>query len=130
MTLLIAAAVAALLVGGGIGWIVKPAPALIAGPPTEPVPVQVDEGSLNASAKLINHTWGVEIQLTATGFEPGEAYRVQMITTSGGRSTAGEFVGTGSNQMRCNLNSAVLRPDAAGFEVLDDDGAVMLTSHF
>lgn len=127
---LLAAAAAVLLVGLGAGWLLKPDPAPLAGPPTEPVTVQVDEPTLNASAKLVNHTWGVEIQLTATGFEAGEAYRVQIVSTTGQRTSAGEFVGTGTNQMRCNLNSSVLRPAAAGFEVLDDDGAVLLTSAF
>ncbi|MTD17358.1 anti-sigma factor [Nakamurella sp. YIM 132087] len=128
--LLLAAAVAVLLVGGVLGWVLRPQPEVVAGPPTEPVAVQVDQASLNASAELINHTWGVEIQLTATGFVPGEAYRVRIVTTDGDRSPAGEFVGTGSNSMECNLNSAVLRPDAAGFEVLSAEGAVVLTSTF
>jgi hypothetical protein len=32
--------------------------------------------------------------------------------------------------MRCNLNSAVLRPDAQGFQVLDSTGTELLTSKF
>ncbi|MET3804925.1 hypothetical protein ABIB25_001921 [Nakamurella sp. UYEF19] len=127
--LLIAAAIAALAIGLGAGWWLKPTPATVALPPTETVAVQVDRAPVDASAKLINHTWGVEIQLTASGFETGHAYQVEMINTRGERSSAGEFVGTGTRQMRCNLNSAVLRADAAGFEVLDH-GAVLVSSTF
>ena len=32
--------------------------------------------------------------------------------------------------MVCNLNSSVLRADAAGFEVLDTDGTVLAQSTF
>lgn len=128
-SLLIAATIVALLLGLGVGWWLKPPPATVALPPTESVAVQVDQATLVASAKLVNHTWGVEIQLTATGFQIGHDYQVEMINTRGERSSAGEFVGTGTRQMRCNLNSAVLRPDAAGFEVLDQ-GSVLVSSTF
>ncbi|WP_404349449.1 DUF4394 domain-containing protein [Phycicoccus jejuensis] len=43
---------------------------------------------------------------------------------------AGEFVGTGERTMRCNLNSSVLRERASGFEVLGDDGRVLVRSSF
>lgn len=128
--LLAAAAVGVLLVGVGAGWLLSPSPVQVAGPPTEPVTVEVVEPTLHASAQLINHTWGVEIQLTADGFNEGEAYRVQMISTSGARTSAGEFVGTGPAPMICNLNSSVLRPQAAGFEILDESGDVLLRSDF
>jgi hypothetical protein len=45
-------------------------------------------------------------------------------------SSAGSFVGTGGREMRCNLNAAVLRADAAGFRVLGPDGAVVLDAAF
>lgn len=128
--LLAAAAVGVLLVGVGAGWLLGPAPARVAGPPTEPVTLEVVEPTVHASAHLINHTWGVEIQLTADGFTEGAAYRVQMISTSGARTSAGEFVGTGPAPMVCNLNSSVLRPQAAGFEILDESGDVLLRSDF
>lgn len=128
--LLAAAAVGVLLVGVGAGWLLSPSPTPSAGPPTEPVTVEVVQPSVHASAQLINHTWGVEIRLTADGFAEGEAYRVQMISTSGTRTSAGEFVGTGTAPMVCNLNSSVLRPEAAGFEILDESGDVLLRSNF
>lgn len=127
--LLIAAAVATLVVGGGIGWLVNPAPASVSAL-SEAVSVQTNDTAVSARADLIPHTWGMEIQLTAQGFAPGRAYQVRVITDAGRRSPAGEFVGTGTKQMRCTLNSAVLRTDAAGFEVLDDAGAVLLSSSF
>ena len=41
---------------------------------------------------------------------------------------AGEFVGTGAASLRCNLNSSVLRDDAVGFRIVDEDGREVLTS--
>lgn len=125
----LAAAVAvALLTGGlGAGWLLKPDPA---GPPTEAVAVRIEEPQVSATALLINHTWGVEIRMSAQGFDAGHTYRVWIISDDGVRSSAGEFVGTGSAPMVCNLNSGLLRADAAGFEVVGDDGAVALTSRF
>ena len=43
-------------------------------------------------------------------------------------TTAGAFVGTGDRRMLCSLNSAVLRPDAAGFVVLDDQGREVVSA--
>jgi hypothetical protein len=41
---------------------------------------------------------------------------------------AGEFIGTGSATMHCNLSSSVLRTDAVGFRVVDAAGKEVLTS--
>ncbi|MEJ7707331.1 MAG: hypothetical protein WKF82_08675 [Nocardioidaceae bacterium] len=52
-----------------------------------------------------------------------------MVTTGDGRRrSAGAFVGTGDKVINCNLNSDVLRPDAIGFEVLDEAGRAVLTA--
>lgn len=126
--LLAVAAAVALLAGGlGAGWLIKPDPS---GPRTEAVAVQVQEPDVTATAVLINHTWGVEIRMSAAGFEAGRTYRVWILSDTGARSSAGEFVGTGPAPMVCNLTSGLLRAEAAGFEVVGTDGAVAVTSRF
>ena len=110
------AAAAAVLVGGLA--VTRDDPAPVAGPPPmEQVAVASYDDDVTADAALVNHTWGVEVKLTATGFDDGRAYQVVVVGTDGRRYPAGAFVGTGSREMHCNLSSAVLRPDAVGFEV-------------
>ena len=98
--------------------------------PLEAVPVQVDQPGVRATADLVNHTWGVEVELRARGFDAGRRYRVAVLGLDGEPHPAGEFVGTGAREMDCHLNSSVLRPDASGFEVRDADGRVVATSAF
>lgn len=95
-------------------------------PVVEAVGVQTAFG-VEATAGVIAHTWGVEITLSATGFEKGRSYAVEVLGNDGSFSTAGAFVGTGDKPMVCNLNSAVLRPDAAGFRVRDSTGRQQVT---
>lgn len=99
--------------------------------PTRPLEaVAIDElaGEIDASAEVIDHTWGMEIVLTGSGFRNGEAYAVNVVDDEGAEVSAGEFVGTGDNPMVCNLNSSVLRDDAASFEVVGPDGEIVLTT--
>ena len=98
--------------------------------PLEAVQVQVDQPGVRATAGLVNHTWGVEVELHASGFDTGRRYRVAVLGRDGEPHPAGEFVGTGAREMDCHLNSSVLRPDAAGFEVRDATGRVVATSVF
>lgn len=98
--------------------------------PTEAVSVRDEAPGVRASAALVNHTWGVEVKLRASGFEDGGRYRVDVLGSDGDRFPAGEFVGTGTREMDCNLNSSVLRDQAAGFEVTDGDGRVVAASTF
>ena len=110
-----------------VGWLVRPVPDPL---PLEAVGVQVVEDDVSASADVVPHTWGLEVKLAGKGFTAGEVYRV-VVTAEDGRSyPAGEFLGTGAARLNCNLNSSVLREDAAGFEVVDSGGAVVLTSEF
>lgn len=120
-----AAAVAAAVVSALVVRGLQPAP-----PPLEPVAVSVASSSVTAAADLVAHTWGTEIKLTASGLEDGATYRVAIVTADGTERSAGEFVGTGPQPMLCNLNSGVLRPDAAGFVVVDDAGREVLASDF
>lgn len=102
--------------------------------PLEAVPVEVttagDRAGVTADADLVNHTWGVEVKLRGTGFRTGARYAVVVVGTDGETHPAGEFVGVGATEMLCNLNSSVLRDQAAGFEVRDEAGAVVAASSF
>lgn len=110
-----------------VGWLVRPVPPA---PPLESVAVQVTEEGVTATADVVPHTWGVEVKLSGEGFVAGEVYRVVVRDDEGNAAPAGEFVGVGAQRLDCNLNSAVLREDATGFEVRDDEGAVVLRSTF
>ncbi|MGW0522986.1 hypothetical protein [Crossiella sp. NPDC003009] len=126
VTLLVAAA--ALLVGGGLGWWVRPA-APSPGP-LEPVAVRTADPAVVATANLVPHTWGVEIKLTARGLAEGGVYRVVVTDREGNRVPAGEFLGTGAAELRCNLNSSLLRAAAGGFQVLDGEDEVIASAEF
>jgi len=81
-----------------------------------------------SSAGLIAHTWGLEVRLVGTGFAAGEVFRAAVRTTSGALLPAGEFLGTGQKRLVCNLQAALLRPDATEFVVMDDTGVPVLTT--
>jgi anti-sigma factor RsiW len=123
VALVAAAAVVVLLAGGGLGFLTGARSQAV---PQEAVAVRTLTPGVQASAGLVAHTWGMEVKLVATGFEPGRSYRVTVTDDQGRTVGAGEFVGTGPQQMRCNLNSSVLRSVAASFEVTDADGQVVL----
>ena len=99
-------------------------------PPLEAVAVTVPGPGITADADIVAHTWGVEVKLAGSGFAEGRRYRVAVLSTDGTRHPAGEFVGTGDRPMLCNLSSAVLRDRAAGFEVRDHRGRVVVKSRF
>lgn len=113
------------MVGVGVGYAVAPKPPAA---PAEAVAVQELAPVLDASAGVVAHTWGMEIKLTASGFAAGQTYRAVVLDRAGRQIGAGEFVGTGAQQLRCNLNSSVLRPDATGFVITDAAGTPVLTS--
>jgi len=123
-----AAAVVAVALGAGVGWWAHPdAPAAA---PLESVAVSTPGTGVTASAELVPHTWGVEIQLTASGLRPGQRYLVAITDSADQRLSAGEFIGTGPTVMHCNLNSSVLRQSARGFEVTDTTGALVMAARF
>ncbi|WHT16804.1 zf-HC2 domain-containing protein [Crossiella sp. CA-258035] len=119
----------AVLTGTAVGYV---AADLLRLPPAplETVAVQQLAARVAASANLVPHTWGTEIKLTARGFEQGAGYRVVVTDRRGGDHPAGEFVGNGAGEIRCNLSSAVLRTEAAGFRVLDTEGRTVLAAAF
>ncbi|MHA7276423.1 zf-HC2 domain-containing protein [Arthrobacter sp. HLT1-21] len=106
---------------------------LAAADPQPRVPLEavqiVETADIEATADLIDHTWGVEVQLTATGLQPGGRYEVVVLGEDGAEYPAGAFVGT-DGEVRCNLNAAVLRDEAVGFIVRDQGGGQVLSSDF
>ena len=126
-TAALASAAAAVVLAAGVTTAVvlddddDAAPA-VAGPVVREVPVRA-AGGLVASAGVVDHTWGVEIKLRATGLAAGGAYDVEVVDDAGRASSAGRFLGTGERTLTCNLNSAVLLADAASFVVRDPAGA-------
>jgi hypothetical protein len=119
--LLAASVLVAALLGGGVGFIAGAGPQ----PPRESVAVRT-VANVQADATVIPHTWGIEITLDADGFDPGTPYRVVVTDDTGRTVSAGEFVGTGSEPMVCNLNTSVLRAQATAFDVLAPDGSVVV----
>ena len=120
-----AAVVGVAAAGFGVGWLVRPVPDPL---PLEPVAVQVADTGIEATANVIPHAWGVEVRLTGEGFTAGAVYRVVVTDEDGTEVSAGQFLGVGPAELRCNLNSSVLREDATGFQVVAADGTVVATS--
>jgi hypothetical protein len=98
--------------------------------PLEPVAVQTVAAGVQADAARIDHSWGVEVVLTARGFDQGRAYQVAVVDRSGRPVGAGAFVGTGSAEMECRLNSSVPPGEATGFVVTTGPGVEVLRSRF
>lgn len=101
-----------------------------AGGPLRPVAVQTLAAGVQADAARIDHSWGVEVVLTARGFDPGRAYQVAVVDRSGRPVGAGAFVGTGSAAMECRLSSSVMPGEATGFVVTTGPGVEVLRSRF
>ncbi|MET0190032.1 MAG: zf-HC2 domain-containing protein [Pseudonocardia sediminis] len=124
---LAAAAAVIALAGIGIGTVLAPGES---DGPLESVGVQALRPGIDAEAGVVPHTWGVEVKLTASGFDAGRTYRAAVLDSTGRPVGAGEFVGTGGDEMVCNLNSSVLRDRATGFVVTDAAGNPVLVSNF
>ena len=105
----------------GVGRLTAPEVPVV---PLEPVamevaqsrPVQISE------ADLVAHTWGVELRITAAGFAEGEVFRAAFRGPDGELEPAGEFLGTGEQEMVCFLQSALLREDATAVVLTDSSG--------
>lgn len=120
-TTLLAAAALVVVVAFGISTFIDRTPQA---PVPENVAVQVaaELDQVTATAGLIAHTWGTEVKLSTTGLEDGAAYRALVVRADGEQVPAGQFVGTGPNMINCNLQTSVLRADATGFMILDEQG--------
>lgn len=102
------------------------------GPPTEGVAVAVASPTVAADAVLIDHTWGVEIVLTASGLTANATYRT-MVQPADGTSevSAGSFLGVeGDRPIVCRMNASILRAAAQSFTVVDDEGAAVISGRF
>lgn len=106
-----------------------PAPSASARIPVELVAVRSMAEDVQADdAAIIAHTWGVEARFEGTGFEQGRVYRAAFRSSDGRLLPAGEFLGTGEKVLKCNMQSALLRPDTTGFVVTDDAGRTVLVA--
>ncbi len=118
------AAAAAAIALIGVGMAVPPP----AGPPQEVLDVATTSESVDAKAALVAHTWGTELKLVVSGLDHGERYRVTFVDDDGRKVSAGTFIGVSDRPVVCDMNAAVLRPDAARVEVAAADGGVVLAA--
>ena len=100
----------------------------VAPAPVTPEAVRIvrEAPGIDADAGVIDHTWGIEINLVGSGFTPDASYEVVVTDRRGRTYDAGAFVGVGETTLTCKMSSAVLREDAVSFAVMDDDGEVVL----
>lgn len=92
----------------------------------QPLTVAYRAPGLDASANVVPHTWGTEVQVIGTGFRPGQTYRVVVVDDAGGIVGSGSFLGVSGRPVKCNLNAAVLRDKAASVQVRNDVGGLVL----
>ncbi len=133
--LLISGAAAAIgAVGGTVGANLAQddPPAAAPSPPTEPLtfssgPASVDGSTL--AAKVINHTWGVELLLDATGFPIGTAFQVVYRDVDDAPLAAGGFVGA-TLPIHCRCNAPLLRDRIGAIEIRDGSDSVVARADF
>lgn len=127
-----AAAVVVAGVGGGlVGRATAPEPETPA-LPLEAITLNQAPGATGdvvsvSTADLVPHTWGVELRITASGFDAGKVYRAYF-RSDGRWVPAGEFLGTGDSSMACNLQAGVLRDQVSAVRIVDTGGDVVLRS--
>lgn len=109
-------------VAGAVLLAEDPAP----GPPLETASVQAADG-VEATATMIDHTWGLEVLLDTTGLTAGERYTMSFEATDGRVVDAGGFVGI-SGLMRCRNNGALLRAETARWFVTAPDGTEIISA--
>lgn len=94
-------------------------------PPTEGVAALTTAPGVEAEARLIAHTWGLEVLLDVTGLAPGTAYAMTFVGPTEAVTDAGGFLGA-EGLMKCRNNGSVLRPEVSRFEVTDPAGTVVV----
>ncbi|QWC84199.1 zf-HC2 domain-containing protein [Nocardioidaceae bacterium] len=130
-----ALAAAAVVVSLGVGGLLGRASAPSEGPgaPVEAVALGTTPSATTSApevtdAGLIAHTWGVELLMSGSGFRAGDVYSVRFRSETGAWQPAGEFIGTGGDELDCQMQSGLLREDAVAVQVLDEDGRPVLAA--
>jgi hypothetical protein len=99
-------------------------------PPLEPVAVNSRLPEVEASADLVDHTWGLEIRLAASGLRGGDRYKATVTAADGREVDAGAFLGVAGVEIRCNMNAPVLRDDAVALTIRDHFGQEVMRARF
>jgi anti-sigma-K factor RskA len=89
--------------------------------------VTVADG-VTATAGLVDHTWGLEIKLEATGLRAGERFEVWVLGEDGTLHDAGTFLGVGRTKIVCDMSTSVLLDDATSFRVVDGAGTEVIAA--
>lgn len=92
------------------------------------VPALTVAEGITATAGLVDHTWGVEIKLEATGLRAGERFEVWVVDDDGASYDAGEILGVAGTTIICDMSSSVLLENAASFRVVDAGGAEVIAA--
>lgn len=88
--------------------------------------VTLDAAGVRGDATLREQAWGTQIQLSATGFTPGQRYVVWLERADGTRVAAGSFMGVRSRQITAVLASSLASSEAVAIGISDPDGVVLL----
>jgi hypothetical protein len=122
---LAAAAICVVVIGlAGVTWPLEPALSLESHL-QERLSFSGEARSVGVAGNLIAHAWGTEIRLDVSGLRDGQTHRVTLISEDGERVNAGTFIGIGDKPLRCKLNAALLREDAARLEVRTPGGELV-----
>lgn len=96
--------------------------------PLEAIALDGVPAGVNASASVVDHTWGMELVLDVDGLPAGEQFDVVYVSKVGDRVGVGGFVGV-DVPVHCRNTSPLMRADAASVEVVDTSGAVVMSSN-
>lgn len=72
-----------------------------------------------ATADLIDHTWGLETILTATGLPADRRYRTTYLLADDEEVEAGAFLGVADTTIVCRMNGPVRRDVVRAIEISD-----------
>lgn len=87
--------------------------------PMEAITFAVAPEGATVSADLINHTWGLETILTATGLPAERTYRATYRLTDDEEVEAGAFLGVADTTIVCRMNGPVRRDEVRAIEIAD-----------
>ncbi|NRQ49735.1 anti-sigma factor family protein [Aeromicrobium stalagmiti] len=98
------------------------------GPTVIAVPEVESVRGVTATAGLVDHTWGLEVKLEATGLPAGETFEMWVVGNDGTAYDAGEFIGVKDKKIVCDMSSSVLFKDAERFKVVDAQGTEVIAA--